>query len=87
MHQLRVKHRYANARVFVSPLDFFEERSLKIRYKLHDSDASILITRPVTRADEAHGIETAPREARLADTGFTSSCAAGATPATSASTT
>ena len=39
---------------------------VKIRYKLPDSDVSTLITRPVTRADEAHGIEAAPREARFA---------------------
>ena len=39
---------------------------VKIRYKLPGSDTSTLITRPVTRAEEAHSIEAAPREARFA---------------------
>ena len=51
----------------VTDADFAGEYALvKIRYKLPDGDASILITRPVTRADEASGIEAAPREARFA---------------------
>ncbi len=39
---------------------------LKIRYKLPDRDDSTLITRTVTRADEAEGVGGAPQEARFA---------------------
>ena len=57
----------AGAQVPATDADFAGEHAfVKIRYKLPDSDASTLITRPVTRADEAHGIEAAPREARFA---------------------
>lgn len=39
---------------------------LKIRYKLPDRDDSTLITRTVTRADEAERVGGAPQEARFA---------------------
>ena len=39
---------------------------LKIRYKLPDRDDSTLITRTVTRADEAERVGDAPQEARFA---------------------
>ena len=47
--------------------DFADEYAfLKIRYKLPDSDTSTLITRSVTRADQAESITSAPREVRFA---------------------
>jgi len=39
---------------------------LKIRYKRPDADISMLITRPVTAADEFDRLEAAPQEARFA---------------------
>ena len=47
--------------------DFEDEYAfLKIRYKRPDEDTSLLITRPVTRADQVETIDAAPEEARFA---------------------
>ena len=64
---LRYRSEAAASRPVFPGADFEDEYAfLKIRYKPPGEDASRLITRPVTRADEVEQVGAAPQEARFA---------------------